>query len=522
MIPFARFGVRVCLVLAMLAVTAMTAVPARAQAPVAVPGGAAEQACAALAGADFSAIPDAPTQVTATRVVPAAANGVPAHCEIQAYVAPNVGMALYLPVTGWNGKFSQIGCGGFCGILFPGACAGMLSRGYACIHTDMGHKSTALDAKWAFNNLQAEVDFAFRATHVTTLAGKAITNAYYGRDPSKSYFLGCSTGGRQGMVEAQRFPWDYDGIVVGAPPIDETGDGMALLWNVVATLDRDGRTLLGPDDVQFVHERAIAACDRLDGVADGVIEDPRACRFDPQQLVCKAGETARCLTPAQATAVAKIYAGPHDSKGRPTYTGGAMPGSELNWIGNYVARGSGPSVYAQFMRNMFAFMNFSPDPGPAWKLSDFDWDRDHRRLGLMEALYTGANPDLRRFRAAGGKMLVYQGWADQSVLPLNILDYWETMQRTMGGPQATAEFARLFMVPGMNHCRGGGGAYSIDYLSHLEAWVEQGRAPDALDAVHPKRNDMPWQYGARQVAEEDVGFRRSITPYGLAPPRARR
>ena len=490
---------------------------ARAQVTAASPSAGPEAACAALPLLDFASVPDAATRVTAARFVPASARQV-AHCEVQAYVAPNVGFELRLPARDWNGKFAQVGCGGFCGGIFPTACDAVLGRGYACVATDMGHKSTALDAQWAYDNLQAEVDFAYRATHVVTLAGKAITESYFGEQPRRAYFVGCSTGGRQGMVEAQRFPWDYDGIVSGAPVIDETGDGMALLWNVVSMHDKTGKPLLSAGDLERVHAAAVAHCDLDDGVKDGLIGDPRRCRFDPADMVCATGDGGGCLSPAQAEAVRKVYAGPADSQGRPLYTGGALPGSELNWIGNYVARDGGRSTYERFMTDLFRYLAFMPDPGPSWTIDQFDWDRDYRRLDLMESLYSGSNPDLRRFKARGGKLLVYQGWADQSVLPLNVIDYYETAEKTMGGRAATQEFFRLFMIPGMNHCVGGEGAHAVDYLSYLEAWVERGEAPDTMLAGHPKP-DVPQrpQYGAPALAPGQAAFTRPLYPYPLQP-----
>jgi feruloyl esterase len=477
----------------------------------------AGSACAALGTMSFADLPDAPTQVTAAKLV-VPDGRVPAYCRVAGYVAPSVGFELRLPAVGWNGKFAHIGCGGFCGSIFAGACDSLLARGYACIATDMGHRSTALDGKWAYDNPQAKLDFAYRATHVATVAGKAITQAFFGKAASRSYFLGCSTGGRQGLVEAQRFPTDFDGIVSGAPVISELGDGMALLWNVRAALGPDGHPLLTPEDVRRVHAAAVARCDRDDGVADGLIGDPRACRFDPAELRCTAGKTGDCLSAAQVEAVRKIYAGPVNSRGQALYTGGALPGSELNWIGPYVPADAGGSIYAGFMSELFRYMAFIPDPGPSWKPADFDWDRDPPRLAMMESLYSGSNPDLRRFKAAGGKLIVYQGWADQSVLPLNIIDYYETAERTMGGRAPTQEFLRLFMIPGMNHCYGGEGAYTIDYLSGLEAWVERGEAPDALRSVHPKtESPLGVTWGAALPGAEDTLFSRPAYPYPLQP-----
>jgi feruloyl esterase len=499
--------------LVLLAMFAMAGIrEARAQLPE-----AAAQRCAALAGADFGALPDAPTQVLAAKAV-AAAGDVPAYCMVQGYVTPNVGFELRLPQDGWNGKFIHQGCGGWCGSLSHAlACDGVVRRGYACVVTDMGHKSTALDGKWAYNNLQAEVDFGFRATHVTTLAGKAITAAYYGSAPKRAYFTGCSTGGRQGLLEAQRFPYDFDGIVSGAPVVDETGDAVVLLWAVKSLHDANGKALLGSRELRQVHEAVIARCDLNDGVRDGLIGDPRACDFDPHTLACShPGAPQQCLSDVQADAVAAVYAGPRDSAGRPISIAHAYPGSELNWINNYVRDGGQPSIYAGFMTEMFRYLNFSPDPGPGWQMNQFDWDRDYRRIAVMEMLYNAQNPDLRKFKAAGGKIIAYQGWADQSVLPSWVIDYYETAERTMGGRAATQDFFRLFTLPGVNHCVGGEGADQVDYLGYLDAWVEQGKAPDSLLAAHIDVEPGLAAFLVRHpIDPARVVFSRPLFPYPL-------
>jgi hypothetical protein len=221
------------------------------------------------------------------------------------------------------------------------------------------------------------------------------------------------------------------------------------------------------------------------------------------------------LSNDQADAVRKIYNGPVNSKGQKTYTGGALPGSELNWIKNYVSEDDGPSVYYNFMTDMFRYMGFMHDPGPGWNASQFDFDQDYKRIGMMEVLYSGSNPDLRKFKANGGKLLVYQGWADQSVVPLNIIDYYETAVKTMGGRAATEEFFRLFMVPGMNHCSGGAGAYAIDYLTAMENWAERGQAPDMLVSAHPSADlSFPVRF---PIDPAKVGFARPVYPYPLQP-----
>lgn len=458
--------------------------------------------CKALGSAEFSGTVDAPTQVMAAQLVNAVGDS-PAYCQVQGYITPNVGFELRLPASDWNGKSFQAGCGGWCGAVlgpyFEHACDAPLRKGYACIATDSGHKSTLGDLKWAYNNIQAELDYAYRSTHVTALAGKAIAEHYYGRAPSRSYFMGCSGGGREGMVEAQRFPWDFDGIISGAPAINVTSGVMRLLWAAVAPLGKDGESILSRADVQLVHDAAIAKCDMDDGAKDGIIGNPPACKFDPSELLCKLGQKAGCLTRAQVQAVKKIYAGPMTSNGENIYTGGDVPGAELEWDFN-------PEYWAE----LFRYGAFLPDPGPSWKARDFDFDRDYKRLGMMESLYTGSNPDLRKFKARGGKLIAYHGWADHLQPGLNTIDYYETVEKTMGGPAVTQDFFRLFMLPGVGHCSGGAGADAIDYLSYLEAWVERGQAPDMMLSAHLKPGTDITKFPLEPAA---VTFTRPVYPY---------
>lgn len=469
------------------------------------------ETCQALAKADFSALLDAPTHVTRTASV-AANDDMPAYCAVRGYVSPAVEFELRLPINNWNGKFLYRGCGGFCGSVGISNCDNHLKDGYACIASDMGHTSTALDAKWGYNAIQAEIDFAYRATHVVTVAGKAITQSFYDDTLQRSYYMGCSTGGRQGLVEAQRFPYDFDGIVAGAPVINETGAGMQLNWTVAVNRDEEGKQILPASKVPMIHDAVIAKCDMNDGLEDGLIGDARDCDFHPSELQCLGRDRDNCLTAEQVDVVSKIYEGPKNSAGKPLYTGGAQRGSELNWIGNYISEDGGLSNYEKFMGDLFRYIGFMPDPGPSWQNADFDYDRDYKRLGLMESLYTGSNPDLRKYRDRGGKILVYQGWRDQSVVPLNIVDYYELTTNTMGGPEATQDFFRLFMVPGMNHCSGGAGAYAIRYLDYMEDWVENGDAPDVLIGVHPR--ERVDSFGtALPLPDEAIKFSRPYFPY---------
>ena len=471
---------------------------------------AAVEACKALESADFSGVLDAPTQLTEAKVVPAS-GVVPAYCLAKGFVATHVGIELRLPIENWNGKFMEVGCGGHCGLFFTALCSGPLKKGYACIASDMGHTSLTTQAAWAYNNLQAQIDWGYRAAHVTALAGKAITAAYYSHAPSRSYFLGCSTGGREGMVESQRFPWDFDGIAVGAPVVDSSGWPVELLWAIRALTGPDGNSILSVADTQRLHEAAVAQCDMDDGVKDGIIGDPLACKFDPAKLLCKTGGGPGCFSAAQIEAIDKVYKGIPPELVSRTYTQGAVPGSELNWVDSFLTFWS----TRQYVADMFRYEGFWPAPGPGWNIADFDFNRDPRRVGMFAALANANNPDLRKFAANGNKMILYFGWHD--LLQKEAIDYYETVERLMGGRAATQKFLRLFAVPGMNHCSGGPGAFAIDYLSYLEAWVEQGQAPDEMVGAHVDGLSWSQAFGLTLPLDKSlpVSFSRPVYPYPI-------
>lgn len=471
----------------------------------------ASEKCHAIASADFSEVLDAPTQIIAASLVETGA-GAP-YCRIRGYVTPSVGIELQLPVTDWNGKFLQVGCGGLCGQIQASECEFAVRRRYACVVSDTGHTSTGSDGKWAYNNLQQEVDFAYRAAHVATLSGKAITQRFYGQAPRRSYFFGCSQGGRQALVEAQRFPWDFDGIIAGAPVIRSTLSSLHILWATGLAGAEDGTPALSAHAIEKVHAAVLARCDLDDGVADGVVGNPRACKFDPEDLACSAANKHSCLTNQQVSVIRKLYAGATTSAGEKIYWE-IMRGSELSWLNSLM--GTGGATTRKFAIEKLRYLDFMPDAGPLWKAADFDFDLNYRRFDLMESLLAASNPDLRRFKAAGGKLLIYQGWNDPTVPPGGAVDYYETVQRTMGGRAATQDFARLFVLPGVRHCLGGEGAGEIDYLTYMERWVEQGQPPDRLVATRLKEVDFVL-HKSFPLNPKNVVFMRPIYPYPAWP-----
>jgi len=465
--------------------------------------------CEALTTENLAALPDALTHIYSATLVAASADK-PAYCEVTGNVAPQVGILMWLPAQTWNGKFMEVGCGGFCGMtVFMLNCEEPLRKGYACITTDMGHKGKEAEGvEWAYNNPQAVTDFAYRATHVTALAGKAIVEDYYGKKPAVSYFSGCSCGGRQALVEAERFPWDFNGIIVGAPGLNYGDVAITAARKVRLLLEQSGKPLFDAETIKFIADAVIAKCDMNDGVKDGQIGDPRLCRFEPRDYVCKSGSTSSCLTRDQAEAVRAFYSEQKSASGDRVGERAFLPGWEGSYFGLAV---NTPVTKRTFYEDFFKYMGLIPNPGPSWKFEQFDLNSDYKRLGLIQSLLQADNPDFHQFKEAGGKLIFYHGWKDAGVSPLGSVEFYKTIERTMGGRAATQGFLRLFMVPDMDHCAGGKGPWSIDYLDYLEKWVEQGKAPDVMIGAHFTDDAM----AKRETDLSKAQFTRPVFPYPL-------
>jgi pimeloyl-ACP methyl ester carboxylesterase len=409
---------------------------------------------------------------------------LPAFCRVAAMAKPAVNFEVWMPLQNWNGKFQGVGNGANAGSISYNAMAEALRRGYAVASTDTGHATTnGRDAAWAVGHPELLVDFGYRAFHVTTEHAKKIVERFYGRPASQSYYVGCSTGGRQGLMEAQRFPDDYDGIIAGAPAANwtrfQTGGH---LW-VVLALNKDPESYVPASKLQLLGDAVNAACDKLDGIADGVLDDPRKCRFDPTALQCKTGQdSGSCFTPKQVTAVKQIWAGARNSAGEKIYPG-YMPGAEAagGWA-TYMS-GSGPLTGNHWDQasNVLKYMIFED---PKWDFRSFDFDRDLKTAqAKLGQIFDAFDPDLSRLERSGGKLILYHGWNDPSISPLNTIDYYERVTAALT-EKRTQQFVRLFMAPGMLHCGGGPGPNSFDMLAALENWVEKGVAPDAVVASH--------------------------------------
>lgn len=469
--------------------------------------------CSALVFEDFSRVPDAPTQITAASITQSSGK-MPQFCRVEGYIAPTIGFEIRIPQETWNGKLLMQGCGGFCGTTAMIAqCDDAVARGYACVSTDLGHKSTPIDGKWAYNNPQGEIDFYYRATHATAQAAKAIVTKAMGADIERSYFRGCSTGGRQGLISAQRFPADFDGIIAAAPAGVSPGGGLHLIWSALANLDDEGEQILPASKIPLLHDAVIQACDGLDGLEDGLIDDPRRCQFDPANMQCRRRPGDDCFTGPEVAAIRSIYRGATDTNGNPLYRAVPMPGSELNWVPAYISADDQPSIYYLFGGDFFRYVAFAEDPGPDWVPEQFDFDLDPPRMGYNRHINNAANPDLRAFVARGGKLISYQGWSDQSVPPIGVIDYLNEVERFMRDEQPVSDFFRLFMLPGVAHCAGGEGPDRVDALTALETWVETGTAPDQLIAYKLKKDPGTFAAAHLPPANNDIEMSRPVYPY---------
>ena len=412
--------------------------------------------------------------------VPPDAAKLPAFCRVAATLTPtrdsDIKIEVWMPGQGWNGKFLGVGNGGWAGNISYPAMAEGLGRGYAVASTDTGHSGNGGDASFALGHPEKLIDFGYRAVHEMTAAAKRFVSAFYDTAPRFSYWNGCSTGGKQGLTEAQRFPADYDGIIAGAPANNWTRLMTGLLWAGRATLS-DPANRLPAEKLAILNRAALNACDARDGVADGVIENPRSCRFDPQVVRCKEGDGADCLTAAQVEAAKKIYGPATNPRTGEALFPGLPPGSESGW-----SQATGGPAPFPIPDSHFKYVVFED---PKWDFRTLDFDRDVARAERVDnGTLTATNPDLNAFIKRGGKLLMYHGWNDQLITAQNSVNYYESVRSTVGAPRTDAA-VRLFMAPGMAHCAGGPGPNQADWLAALEQWVERGVAPTRIVASRP-------------------------------------
>jgi len=480
--------------------------------------------CAAVTGLDLKNVTDAPVTITSATIV---TTGVAPYCEVRGTIAPANTIVMRLPTQGWTQRYVQTGCGGECGssnINYTQAatCPPIADGTVASATTDMGHQGQN-DGSWAANNPQAQIDFAYRGVHVTSEVAKAIIGKFYGKRPVYSYFNGCSDGGREALMEAQRYPDDFDGIAAGAPASNMVVQNTFHHgWNVLTNKDANGNYILLAGKLPLIHAAVLAACDGLDGVVDGVIDDPRRCNFEPASLLCKpAQDPASCLTEAEAGVVRRLHDGATDAQGRHLEPKISHEwGSELAWT-LFVPATQGVTVGSENFVLAFArYLAYFNVANPAWKLSDLQFTVPSFWQTVQTSSYLSAlDPDLGHYASRGGKLLLWHGWNDQHISPQGTLAYYDAMRRTLGS-RTVDRFAKLYLFPGVTHCGGGEGPDTFDILTPVMAWVEGGIEPDRIiaskvinGAVSRTRPVFPYPVVARHIGTGSIDDAASFAAY---------
>lgn len=460
----------------------------------------AKLSCSGIASlTTLAALPSFPTAISSATVVPAA-NGNPAYCNVLGMIAPQTHFQLELPISTWQGRYLQDGCGGYCGSLtsqqFP-SCDAQLGGDFAMATDDEGHTTeSGLGGAglFAFNDQTLRDEYGYLSEHALAVVAKTIITDYYGVPPAYSYFDGCSDGGREALSEAERYPDDFNGIIAGAPEIIAGPlNAEEQTWQYRVNTDANGNAILTSAQLPALHAAVIKACAGDDGTNDGIITDPRSCHFNPASIECPAGtQSNSCLTAAQVQVADDIYHGVETANGLRLYPGGLPYGSELAWAGFVVPvepAGGGPvssqaaAVYSGLSEPYLRYQllpvgQLGPDPSE-WNFNVASFKEMFPTANTYDAMST----DLRAFRAHGGKLLIWQGWADQAIPPFGTVDYYDTLVQRTGGLRATAQFARLFLFPTVYHCGGGYANSSFDVVLPMVQWVEQGVAPKQIIAT---------------------------------------
>ncbi|MDP6376192.1 MAG: tannase/feruloyl esterase family alpha/beta hydrolase [Pseudomonadales bacterium] len=417
---------------------------------------------------------------------------VPDYCRVRGTLRPAIGFEVRLPLENWNGKFYMAGCGGFCGEVLPdrsgysNAINVALARGYAVVTSDAGHwGESRVDAFWAYQNRCAEIDWAHRSIPAVTHAARKIVARFYGSPPVRSYFSGCSNGGRMGAIAMQRYPELFDGVIIGAPALDWRTLSLYSVAVTAANTDAQGRYILDHKKLAVLHDAVVQECDARDGLTDGLIADPRQCRFDARTLLCSVGENeGACLTREEVQTVEGWYAGLQNGHGVDWPF--RMPqGSEPYWRRWYAPAPGQQGAGYLFSDGLIRYIMYERDPGPEFSPLDVDLDVYPRQMETMRQLVRADATDLGRFRDRGGKAILYQGYADPAAIPEMTIGYYEDVLETMGGQRAVDEFLRLFMIPGAGHCFEPPRNIPdhFDPLAALERWVERDIEPRQMIAA---------------------------------------
>jgi feruloyl esterase len=443
-------------------------------------------------------------------------------------VSPAVNFEVRLPLHNWTQRYLQTGCGGLCGFLHIDiqqgeGCMPAQHGELALASSDMGHTG-GFDATWGASNYAARIDFAYRGMHVTALAAKALITAYYGRPAKYSYFAGCSDGGREALMEAQRYPQDFNGVTAGAPAMNFTTQNTFYHgWNARVNTDAAGHAILTADKLPLLHAAVLEQCDATDGLKDGLIGDPIHCHPELSSLECKPGQDpAGCLSAEQIQVAREIYRGAHDAQGRQLVIGGPLPGSELNWRGVYVQPpGQDRSMSGMIALGTIKYLTTDPNPPADFTLQQFQFTAPNfKATTQLHGLYDATDPDLSAFVTAGGKLILWHGLADPHISPLNTIAYYQALQRQLGIDKVN-RFTRMFLFPGGDHCAGGEGPFEVDILSAIMDWVEHGQAPQLLiarDRAGRTRPVYTFPQVAKYTGHGDVSDAANFVPAAPAKP----
>jgi Tannase and feruloyl esterase len=477
-----------------------------------------ERSCAALTGFNLQALPGGPAIITAAQVLQVPPEGLehvgqsgyrgtsprrpsPIHryCDVTGYAASQNKFELRLPLpSDWNHKFYFNACGGFCGAVNGDLCNFGLERGYASATGNGGHDGAlGFDGIWAANAPQLQNDFGWRSNHVVIVIAKAIVAHYYSMPIRYSYMSGNSKGGQAVLMEAQRFPDDFDGLMPSAPVYDYTGrNTIAAAWFAQAFSNGNGGSVLDEEAAQAVHRSVLEHCGAQAGVEEGLVTDPPSCNWTPEMIACRESVDSQCLTPRQVQAIKRLMSPAINSKGIVLYAYPYIPGTETQWSGwNYFGKPGGSSRAPPRLANMdlpAQHAGYLADATIRHHIDalSFNFDRDPPTLSRSRRIYDATSFDLRSFKARGGKILMWHGWSDAAIMATSSIGYFEGVCKFMGGREKTQDFFRLFLLPGVHHGGGGPGLTDFDSFSALEDWVEKGQAPDQLIAGRLKNGEV--------------------------------
>lgn len=461
------------------------------------------KSCSVLLNTDITSIGGIGSKITNTEIV---TDSQGSSCVITGSLAPEIDFKVQLPLDSWTQRYMQLGCGGLCGrvglmVSAADSCLAVQNNNFVLASTDMGHQGGSGDFG---RDPQKRIDFAYRAMHLTSVAANFLITEFYGQEARYSYFNGCSDGGREALMEAQRFPEDFDGVIAGAPAMNfSVQNSFHHGWLALSNSDENGNAILHADKLPLLHQAVLDSCDTLDGLKDDLIQDPRACNFDPNVLLCKQGQdSSTCLNQKEVQAVSRIYNGPQDKDtGLSLALGAPMRGSELSWPGVFVPMQGKEDIFSKRVaEEALSGVIYKENP-TNFTLSELQFTQaEFDKVSELYGLYSAVNPDLSTFNAQGRKLILWHGWSDPHISPINSIAYYEAVQKQLGADE-TDNFLRFYLFPGMYHCFGGDGPYQFDLVTQMMRWVEQGIAPNEIIA---KQSSKPATFNGAGAPEENV------------------